>query len=250
VTTRRVVCRAACRQTWREQRRRSPQAPGAFAPLGGNGDRPGEPTALGNCERPPHPGDGPTRGASGGPGVSTGRWTALFDRWPGGVWHRLAAALWLLESTGTAPSHRPAAQTPLAAPAPAALGAGGEVVPPRTPCESQPPGGLRDDRPGPAGAGGRRWAEPYGLCREAQSGPAPAGGCSRPSGPHALPGRGQLGTASGVVAQLPQLLPAAGQPPLAAGCAGVDPGPWLSAAVAAVYTGDGGGPDGAGLDAA
>src|SRR5919109_63375 len=100
-----------------------------------------------------------------------------------------------------------------------ALCAGGEVVPAQTPCESQTPGGLRDERTGQAGAVGIRLADPDGLCREAQSGPAPAGGCSRPSGQHALHGRGQLGTASGVVSKLPQLLPAACQPTLASGCA-------------------------------
>jgi hypothetical protein len=86
------------------------------------------------------------------------------------------------------------------------LCAGGEVVPAQTPCESQTPGGLRDDRPGHAGAVGMRLADQYGFCREAQSGPAPAGGCSQPSGQHALQGRGQLGTTSGVVSHIPHLL--------------------------------------------
>ena len=58
-----------CRQGRRSARRRPAVAPGAFARLGLDGDGPREQAAAGDGRRSPHPGHGPTGGASGGPGA-------------------------------------------------------------------------------------------------------------------------------------------------------------------------------------
>jgi hypothetical protein len=58
-------------------------------------------------------GDGPARGASGRAGLSARMSAPVFDRWPEGLRHGMADALWLLAAPGATPRPRAEAETAL-----------------------------------------------------------------------------------------------------------------------------------------
>src|SRR5712691_2139437 len=249
-TTRRVVCRAAQRQGWREQCRQRHQVPGAFAPLGVDGARPGEPTAVGDRERTTPPGEGTTCGASRGRRVSARVCARLVARWLQGVSARHGGPLWLVGSPRAQPRQRPLAPAPLDAVAWAAGGAGGAIFPSPAPCGRHALCGVRYTGGRRAGLSGLRLEDQHGLCGEAPPGEPSARGSGGTSCHHAVPGRRRHAAAAGLV---PRLSPCRGAPcKLAPAVAGsrAHPGPGPGPALAAGYASAGGRSDRPWVDAA
>src|SRR5262249_45169267 len=152
----------------------------------------------GRCGRP-HPGDGPTRRASGDAGVGPRLRAAVADRRPQGLWHSPFDAFWLLDTPRAAPGHRATTEATLEAIARVALRSGSQVVPAPTPRRRHPPRGLRyaaGHRTGP----GKIWLDDQHCLHRA---PQPRyssvriGGWS--PGQYALPGRNGLAGSVGLV---------------------------------------------------
>jgi hypothetical protein len=167
-------------------------------------------------------------------------------RSPDGVWTALdPESTRLVGSEGgaprTSPRHRPAAQAALAAAAPVPLYAGGHIFPAPPQRGRQAPGGLRHDGAGHAGAGGVWLAAQSGVGRQVEPRDSSARGGSGPARQHLVSGPGRCAPAADVMPSVPELCPAARQPPPALAPTSPAHGHGLGQAVAALSPGDGGG---------
>jgi hypothetical protein len=231
----------ACWQTRRAQRGRRQHARCTLPRWGVDGAGPREHTPGGQRGRGTDPGAGAACGASAGPAVSPRRWSAVPPGWLQRVQARTLGPWWRVGAPRTSPRHRPAAQAALAAAAPVPLCAGGHIFPAPPQRGRQAPGGLRHDGAGHAGAGGVWLAAQSGVGRQVEPRDSSARGGSGPARQHLVSGPGRCAPAADVMPSVPELCPAARQPPPALAPTSPAHGHGLGQAVAALSPGDGGG---------